>query len=104
MQRVTLAAQSLILWSQFVESCYNPLMAAVKATLVRESAQENDETYYLWAMRFFMEFQRRHDFRVEFVRCACDGRVCVSVSVLMCIQVYVRVCVSCACVLLCTRA
>ena len=58
---------------QFLENCYNPLMAAVKDTLVRERAQENDETYYLWAMRFFMEFQRLYQFRVDFVRLVTEG-------------------------------
>ena len=48
-------------------------MAAVKDTLVRERAQENDETYYLWAMRFFMEFQRLYQFRVDFVRLVTEG-------------------------------
>ena len=48
-------------------------MAAVKDTLVRERAQENDETYYLWAMRFFMEFQRLYQFRVDFVRLVAEG-------------------------------
>ena len=48
-------------------------MAAVKDTLLRERAQENDETYYLWAMRFFMEFQRLYQFRVDFVRLVAEG-------------------------------
>lgn len=52
---------------QFIEHCYNPLMSAVKDILVRAGAQENDETYYLWTMRFFMEFQRRHNFKVDFI-------------------------------------
>jgi len=38
--------------------------------LVRSKAQESDETYYLWAMRFFMEFNRRVDFRVALIRCS----------------------------------
>ena len=35
--------------------------------LVRSKAQENDETYYMWAMRFFMEFNRKHEFRADFI-------------------------------------
>ncbi|XP_064643894.1 protein timeless homolog [Lineus longissimus] len=50
---------------QFLENCYNPLMYAVKDSLNHKKTQENDETYYLWAMRFFMEFQRHYDFRVD---------------------------------------
>ncbi|XP_064594960.1 protein timeless homolog [Liolophura sinensis] len=52
---------------QFLENCYNPLMRAVKDSLVREHTQEHDETYYMWAMRFFMEFCRVHSGKVELV-------------------------------------
>lgn len=52
---------------QFLENCYNPLMSAVKDNLVREVAQDNDETYYLWALRFFMEFCRLHSQQVELI-------------------------------------
>ncbi|XP_022340668.2 protein timeless homolog [Crassostrea virginica] len=53
--------------TQFLESCYNPLMYAVKDILNREKTQDHDETYYLWAMRFFMEFCRLHSKQVELV-------------------------------------
>ena len=36
--------------------------------LVRSKAQDSDETYYLWAMRFFMEFNRKVGFNVALVR------------------------------------
>ncbi|XP_060068073.1 protein timeless homolog [Ylistrum balloti] len=52
---------------QFLENCYNPLMYAVKDILNHERTQEHDETYYLWAIRFFMEFCRHHSKRVELV-------------------------------------
>ncbi|XP_060554622.1 protein timeless homolog [Ruditapes philippinarum] len=52
---------------QFLENCYNPLMYAVKDILNREKSQEHDETYYLWAMRFFMEFCRLHSGQVDLV-------------------------------------
>uniref|UniRef100_A0A0L8FYM3 Timeless N-terminal domain-containing protein n=1 Tax=Octopus bimaculoides TaxID=37653 RepID=A0A0L8FYM3_OCTBM len=52
---------------QFLENCYNPLMSAVKDNLVREVAQDHDETYYLWALRFFMEFCRLHSQQVELI-------------------------------------
>nr|XP_006822584.1 PREDICTED: protein timeless homolog [Saccoglossus kowalevskii] len=51
----------------FLENCYNPLMHSVRDNLLHERAQKNDESYYLWAMRFFMEFSRRHNFRVDIV-------------------------------------
>ncbi|XP_010006229.1 PREDICTED: protein timeless homolog, partial [Chaetura pelagica] len=51
----------------FLESCYNRLMLQVKDQLVREKAQQHDETYYLWATAFFMAFNRRRGFRPELV-------------------------------------
>ncbi|GCB75773.1 hypothetical protein scyTo_0018261, partial [Scyliorhinus torazame] len=51
----------------FLENCYNQLMYVVKDNLIREKAQQFDETYYLWAMSFFMEFNRVHTFCPELV-------------------------------------
>ncbi|XP_069614546.1 protein timeless homolog [Ranitomeya imitator] len=51
----------------FLENCYNRLMFLVKDHLIRERAQQHDETYYLWSMAFFMAFNRVHKFRPEFV-------------------------------------
>ncbi len=34
---------------------------------MHQRAMDNDETYYLWCLRFFMEFSRLHDFRVDIV-------------------------------------
>ncbi|XP_068266009.1 protein timeless homolog isoform X3 [Nyctibius grandis] len=51
----------------FLEGCYNRLMLLVKDQLVREKAQQHDETYYLWATAFFMAFNRRRGFRPELV-------------------------------------
>ncbi|CAM4605558.1 unnamed protein product [Lepidochelys kempii] len=51
----------------FLESCYNPLMHLVKDQLLREKSQQHDETYYLWAMAFFMAFNRGRHFRPELV-------------------------------------
>ena len=42
-------------------------MSVVKDNLVRQRAQNNDETYYLWALKFFMEFNREYKFRPELV-------------------------------------
>ena len=44
--------------SSFISSCYNSFMKCVRANLERKLAQENDETYFLWACQFFMEFNR----------------------------------------------
>lgn len=66
---------------QLLNGAYNSLMHIVKDCLVRMKAQEHDETYYLWALKFFMEFNRNSGkFRVElvsetmsvrFLYCAC---------------------------------
>lgn len=51
--------------SLFLENCYNPMMYNVKDHILHQRAQENDDSYYLWIMRFFMEFNRLHDFQVD---------------------------------------
>ncbi|CAH1773613.1 unnamed protein product [Owenia fusiformis] len=51
----------------FLENCYNPLMYAVKDNINHSKTQDNDETYYLWAMRFFMEFSRLYKFRIDVI-------------------------------------
>lgn len=37
---------------------YNQFMSQIKNNLNRNISQDNDETYYLWAIQFFMEFLR----------------------------------------------
>lgn len=51
----------------FIHGAYNVMMRTVKDYLNRQRAQQNDESYYLWAMRFFMEFNRKYEFHVDFV-------------------------------------
>ncbi|KAE8626528.1 hypothetical protein XENTR_v10006654 [Xenopus tropicalis] len=51
----------------FLENCYNRLMYIVKDNLIREKAQQHDETYYLWSMAFFMGFNRLFRFQPELV-------------------------------------
>uniref|UniRef100_A0A3B3CT90 Timeless circadian clock n=2 Tax=Oryzias melastigma TaxID=30732 RepID=A0A3B3CT90_ORYME len=51
----------------FLENCYNRLMYLVKENLIREQTQQHDETYYLWALSFFMAFNRGNDFRADLV-------------------------------------
>ncbi|KAL0978263.1 hypothetical protein UPYG_G00168150 [Umbra pygmaea] len=51
----------------FLENCYNHLMYLVKEGLVREQSQQHDETYYLWALSFFMAFNRGNGFRPDLV-------------------------------------
>ncbi|XP_070790971.1 protein timeless homolog [Pituophis catenifer annectens] len=52
---------------EFLENCYNRLMYLVKDHLLREKAQQHDETYYLWAMAFFMAFNRASSFQPQLV-------------------------------------
>jgi len=52
---------------EFLHSAYNQLMEVVKDALNRQRAQQNDETYYLWALRFFMKFNRNHEMKIELV-------------------------------------
>ena len=52
---------------EFLHSAYNHLMNVVKDALNRQKAQMNDETYYLWAIRFFMMFNRGHEMKLELV-------------------------------------
>lgn len=52
---------------EFLNGSYNTLMYHVKDNLVRAKAQVHDESYYLWAMRFFMEFNRCYKFEVKLV-------------------------------------
>uniref|UniRef100_A0A3Q3VI65 Timeless circadian clock n=1 Tax=Mola mola TaxID=94237 RepID=A0A3Q3VI65_MOLML len=51
----------------FLESCYNHLMYLVKENLIREKTEQHDETYYLWALSFFMAFNRSNGFRADLV-------------------------------------
>ncbi|KAF7285717.1 hypothetical protein GWI33_010138 [Rhynchophorus ferrugineus] len=53
--------------AEFLNGSYNTLMYHVKDNLVRAKAQAHDESYYLWAMRFFMEFNRCYKFEVKLV-------------------------------------
>ncbi|XP_013916169.1 PREDICTED: protein timeless homolog [Thamnophis sirtalis] len=52
---------------EFLENCYNRLMYLVKDHLLREKAQQHDETYYLWAIAFFMAFNRASSFQPQLV-------------------------------------
>ena len=37
---------------------YNAMMATMKSSLLRKKSQDHDESYYLWAAFFFMQFNR----------------------------------------------
>lgn len=50
---------------QFLADSYNQFMALVRDNLSRGAAQDNDQTYYLWAIQFFMEFSRNRTINVS---------------------------------------
>ena len=52
---------------EFLHGAYNNLMSVVRDNLVRHKAQNNDQTYYLWSIKFFMEFNRECKFRPDLV-------------------------------------
>nr|CDS27480.1 timeless [Hymenolepis microstoma] len=52
---------------EFLQNCYNLLMASARSAIMRQSTQANDETYYLWAMHFFMAFCRLYRFRPQYL-------------------------------------
>ncbi|RXG71731.1 Protein timeless-like protein [Armadillidium vulgare] len=50
---------------EFLNGAFNSLMYIVKDNLNRARAQEHDEIYYLWAIEFFLKFNRSHNFKIE---------------------------------------
>lgn len=52
---------------EFLKGAYNTFMRHVKYVLVRAGAETHDESYYLWALRFFMEFNRLYECEVKLV-------------------------------------
>ncbi|GIY76214.1 protein timeless homolog [Caerostris darwini] len=51
---------------EFLKS-YNKLMAAIKRELLRKSSADHDDTYYLWAIQYFMKFNRHYKFQPALV-------------------------------------
>ncbi|XKL60560.1 hypothetical protein PGB90_007617 [Kerria lacca] len=52
---------------EFLNGAYNNLMRYIREILYRGKAQPNDESYYFWALRFFMEFNRHFKFEVKLI-------------------------------------
>ncbi|KAK2705049.1 protein timeless homolog [Artemia franciscana] len=52
---------------EFLNSSYNTLLHVVKDNLVRHRTMANDESYYLWAVRFFSQFNRIYGFKLELI-------------------------------------
>ncbi|XP_019369884.1 PREDICTED: protein timeless homolog isoform X2 [Gavialis gangeticus] len=70
----------------FLRSGFNRLMALVKEQLGRARAEDHDETFYLWALSFFLGFSRAHGFRAELVSEA------LSVSAFHTVEQQLRLC------------
>ncbi|XP_026686242.1 protein timeless homolog isoform X3 [Diaphorina citri] len=47
---------------------YNNVMRGVRESISRDKAQANDETYYFWAVGFFMAFNRHVGLQIELIR------------------------------------
>lgn len=52
---------------EFLNAGYNKLMQNVRGKLLRGKSVSIDESYYLWTLRFFMEFNRLYKFDVKLV-------------------------------------
>ncbi|XP_063704948.1 protein timeless homolog [Culicoides brevitarsis] len=52
---------------EILRSAYNTLVRHVRRVLERSGGQSHDDSYLLWAIQFFMEFNRLNSFQVELV-------------------------------------
>ncbi|XP_018327682.1 protein timeless homolog [Agrilus planipennis] len=52
---------------EFLNGAYNTVMHHIKSILSRSKNQQHDESYYMWALKFFMEFNRSYKFEIKFV-------------------------------------
>lgn len=54
---------------EFLSGAYNPVMKFARSCIINVIHGEASETTsYLWAVRFFMEFNRHYKFEVKYVR------------------------------------
>lgn len=54
---------------EFLSGAYNPVMKFARSCIINVTHGEASETTsYLWALRFFMEFNRHYKFEVKYVR------------------------------------
>ncbi|XP_015606157.1 protein timeless homolog [Cephus cinctus] len=52
---------------EFLNGAYNPIMRYAKSIVNGAQRSESDTSHYLWALRFFMEFNRHYKFQVKYV-------------------------------------
>lgn len=54
---------------EFLTAAYNSVMKYARFSIVGDVQNNQSEvTCYLWALRFFMEFNRHYKFEVKYVR------------------------------------
>ena len=54
---------------EFLNAAYNSVMRYARSSIVGDARNNQSEvTCYLWALRFFMEFNRHYKFEVKYVR------------------------------------
>lgn len=64
-QHLSILTLFSILFFQFI-TCLS-FVTLFQESLIREQGQQHDETYYLWALSFFMAFNRGNGCRPELV-------------------------------------
>lgn len=52
---------------EFLNAAYNTFMHNTKQTLLRNTTTTYDEIYYLWGLRFFMEFNRCYKSKIKLI-------------------------------------
>ena len=52
---------------EILKSAFNNIVHQVRRALERNRGQDNDESYLLWAIRFFLEFNRLNGFKLSLV-------------------------------------
>ncbi|KAL0277751.1 UNVERIFIED_CONTAM: hypothetical protein PYX00_004928 [Menopon gallinae] len=52
---------------EFLNCSYNNLMSVVKEKLLSGKGLPNDETFYFWALRFFLEFNCTHNLDIKLI-------------------------------------
>lgn len=54
---------------EFLSGAYNPVMKFTRSCFISDPhGQAMEAAVYLWALRFFMEFNRHYKFQVKYVR------------------------------------
>jgi timeless len=53
---------------EFLNGAYNPVMRYARFNIGGSGGLDVDTSHYLWALCFFMNFNRHYKFRVKYVR------------------------------------